>query len=439
MASSNKKNSFPNEKTHEGGVASRISLKEELKRTVMSHMLWEDNFYEDGDSITKRIETLINRVNENDAREILFQAKFESKLRHLPLYMLTVFAKKGWLEKEDVAQVITRADDMTELLALYWKDGKKPLDKQLVKGLQLAFHKFREYELAKYNRDKDIKLKDVLKIIRPKPFNDEESVLWKKLLTDELATPDTWEVAISACKTNEQKKIEFNRLLSENKLGDLAFIRNLRKMNEVGIDKKALKENFITCSWKWILPYQFVTAAKYNPFIEDDIEVAMLKCLEGREKLNLKVKLLVDVSGSMSDPISGKSESSRLDVASGLAILLREVCTDIQIYTFNDSAKLVPSRRGFALRDAIGTARGGTQMWNSIRSVSKDPCDLMIVITDEQTTDCGTTSESNSKLLTIINVASYRNGVGYGKGSLHIDGWSENVVDYLISYVKEYF
>jgi len=438
MSSINKTNSFPNEKTFEGGVASRVSIKEQLKRSVMSCMLWEDSFYEDGVSVTKRIESLIEQVSETDAREILLQAKFESKLRHLPLYMLTVFAKKGWLKKEDVFQVVTRADDMTELLALYWKEGKKPLDKQLVKGIQLAFHKFNEYELGKYNRDKDVKLKDVLKITRPKPLNTEESVLWKKLLTDDLATPDTWEVAISACKTSEEKKTAFNRLLSEGKLGDLAFIRNLRKMNEVGVDRTTLKEYFTTRNWKWILPYQFVTAARYNPFVESEIEGAMLKCLEGREKLNVKVKLLVDVSGSMSSPVSDKSEASRLDVASGLAILLREVCLDIEIYTFNDSAKLVPSRRGFALRDAIGTPRGGTEMWNSIKSVAKDSCDLMIVITDEQTMDSGNASVSNSKLLTIINVANYQNGVGYGKGSLHISGWSENTIDYLISYVKEY-
>jgi hypothetical protein len=30
----------------------------------------------------------------------------------------------------------------------------------------------------------------------------------------------------------------------------------------------------------------------------------------------------------------------------------------------------------------------------------------------------------------VINVASYKNGVGYGKWT-HIDGWSESVVEYI--------
>jgi hypothetical protein len=30
----------------------------------------------------------------------------------------------------------------------------------------------------------------------------------------------------------------------------------------------------------------------------------------------------------------------------------------------------------------------------------------------------------------VINVASYKNGVGYGKWT-HIDGWSESVIEYI--------
>jgi 60 kDa SS-A/Ro ribonucleoprotein len=84
MSSTNKKNTYTPSKTHEGGNTSRINIKEQFKRTVMSCMLWENTFYEDGISIADRIESYLNVINEEDAREILYQAKFESKLRHLP-------------------------------------------------------------------------------------------------------------------------------------------------------------------------------------------------------------------------------------------------------------------------------------------------------------------------------------------------------------------
>ena len=35
----------------------------------------------------------------------------------------------------------------------------------------------------------------------------------------------------------------------------------------------------------------------------------------------------------------------------------------------------------------------------------------------------------------MINVASYRNGVGYGKW-VHLDGWSESIVDYILEFER---
>ena len=53
--------------------------------------------------------------------------------------------------------------------------------------------------------------------------------------------------------------------------------------------------------------------------------------------------------------------------------------------------------------------------------------DAGIVITDEQAHD--SVSAPNGKGY-LVNVASFKNGVGYGKWT-HIDGWSESVVEYI--------
>jgi hypothetical protein len=93
MASINIKNQNT-ERTHEGGPASIIKPLEELKRSVMSCLLWEDGFYESGISIADRVKELLNKVAEDDARQVLLDAKFKSKLRHMPLYLLVLFAEK---------------------------------------------------------------------------------------------------------------------------------------------------------------------------------------------------------------------------------------------------------------------------------------------------------------------------------------------------------
>ena len=47
----------------------------------------------------------------------------------------------------------------------------------------------------------------------------------------------------------------------------------------------------------------------------------------------------------MTDPISEKSEMTRMDAACGLAILAREVCNEVEIFTFSNNLIQVPNRR----------------------------------------------------------------------------------------------
>jgi len=435
MSQINSRARYTGHVTHEGGMASKIGNVEQLRRSVMSTMLWEDGFYEDGEAIADRIVRLTKSILPGEAVEIMMEAKVNQKLRHAPLIMAVALVESGVLTKENVEVVIDRADNLSEFMAMYWKDGRRPIDHQVRKGVALAFKKFDEYQLAKYDRAKSVRLRDVMRMVRPKPENEDQAALWGRLIKGTMKTPDTWEVALSG---GADKKEAFTRLLLEKGLGDLAFIRNLRNMTQADVDIDIIRESFKDRRWGRILPFQFVAAARYVPMLEPEIEMAMLKCMEGMDKISGKVVILVDGSVSMGAKISAKSEMARFDAACGLAILARELCEDVTIYRFNDSAKLVPARRGFALRDALGSASGGTEMWNAIRTAkAQGHSRLMIVITDEQTSDNGGVSESDSDLLAIVNVSANQNGVGYGKGSIHINGWSDNVISYLKRYIAD--
>ena len=48
--------------THEGAAAKQISAEQQLRRSVMSCLLWEKEFYEDGKDIAARIAALVPRV-----------------------------------------------------------------------------------------------------------------------------------------------------------------------------------------------------------------------------------------------------------------------------------------------------------------------------------------------------------------------------------------
>jgi 60 kDa SS-A/Ro ribonucleoprotein len=417
-------------RTHEGAPARPVSHELRLRRSVLACLLWEKQFYEDGVEIAERIAALVPKVAAEKVAALAIEARSQMKLRHAPLLLVREMARHQThrrLVADTLAGVIQRADELAEFVAIYWKDGRIPLSGQVKKGLAAAFPKFDEYALAKYNRGGHVKLRDVLFLCHAKPRDAAQAGVWKKLIWGRLNAPDTWEVALSS---GADKREAWQRLLAENKLGALALLRNLRNMREAGVEEELVLSAVRSMNAGRVLPFRFLAAARYAPQWEETLEHAMLKCVAGQEKLAGKTIVLVDVSGSMTAPLSRRSEMQRTDAAYGLAVLLREIGEKVRVFSFSDDLVEVPARRGFALRDAIDASQrhNSTQLGKAVESLNrKESYDRLIVISDEQAHDAVPGPAGKGY---VINVASYKNGVGYGKWT-HIDGWSESVVEYI--------
>lgn len=416
--------------THEGAPAKWIPVEAELRRTVMACLLWEDTFYESGRSIAERIGLLVGALPPRVVANMAVEARTAMKLRHVPLLLLVKLLEGTPAARLEagrvIPQVIQRADELTELLALWWTPTRRKLPSQLKKGLAAAFPKFNAYQLAKYNRDGRVKLRDVLFLTHPKPKDEVQAATWKQLVDVTLPAPDTWEVALSA---GADKRVTWLRLLGENQLGGLALLRNLRNMGQAGVPEDVIRAALAAMKTERILPFRFVAAARYAPSLEPDLEAAMYRSTAGLPKLAGKTALLVDNSGSMHGaPISAKSDMDRADAACALAILLREMCEVVDVIGFGTSAALVPARRGFALRDAIRNGPGGGTNTEAAKALADQRgYDRIIIVTDEQSHQALSNPKGNGY---VINVASYQRGIGYGAWT-HIDGWSEAVVDYI--------
>jgi 60 kDa SS-A/Ro ribonucleoprotein len=427
-------------RTHEGAVAQKVSAKFALRRTVLTCLLWEDTFYEKGSGIAARVAELVRENKPEDVAALAREARDAMQLRHVPLFLVRELARRkgsGPLVAETLEQVIQRADELAEFVALYWKEKKEPLSAGVKRGLARAFPKFDAYQLAKYDRATAIKLRDVLFLCHAKPRNAEQAALWKKLAEGTLVAPDTWEVALSARK---DKKETFERLLEEGKLGGMAVLRNLRLMTAAGVSPKLIRKR-LDKGIARALPFRFVTAARYAPKLEDALEAAMCKGVAGLPELSGATGLLVDVSGSMNYRLTAKGETTRMDAAAGLAILLREKAAEFSIATFSDTCVELPPRRGFALRDAIvkSQAHSGTYLKRALAQLNESAewrkLERLIVITDEQSHD-GILPAWTQKAY-VVNVAPYKNGVSYGNGWTHIDGWSERILDYIAATESE--
>jgi len=457
-----------NRRTEGGARASAITPEQELRRQVMALMLWEN-----GGQTEKNVASLIPKCRPEFVAACAFEARTKMKLRHVPLFIAREMARhpehKSLVGKL-LPDLINRADEINEFMAIYWKNGKTPISAQVKKGLAAAFKKFGPYALAKYNKtDMAIKMRDVMFLTHAKPADapgdkytkevrkaeragqkarqlTKGEKLFSDLINDKLETPDTWETNLSA---GADKKETFERLMSENKLGALAFIRNLRNMVQAGVSRQAMKEYGAKVNLEYVLPFRFLSAARQVPGMEDLLEPMMLRCLEGQPKLPGKTVLILDTSGSMHAGISGKSDLTRLDTAAALAILVREICEDVVIYCTagSDGARRhatmqIPARRGFALADYIrsnevqGKIGGGgifLKQCLDFVEMNEKTADRVITLTDEIDCDDKASPEGASTFGEnnyIINVATQANGIAYSKFT-HINGWSEAVIDFI--------
>lgn len=429
MATMNLSRSRTTVRTHEGAPAKRIGPEAQLRRSVMACLLWEDTFYEEGVSIADRIAEGVRAVSPETASSTAIEAREKMHLRHAPLWIVREMARSGGrIVGDTLARVIQRADELTEFMALYWKDGKEPLSAQVKRGLAEAFTKFDEYQLAKYDRAKDVRLRDVLFLCHAKPKDAEQEALWKRLVDGTMSSPDTWEVALSS---GGDKKEHWTRLLDENRLGGLALLRNLRNMKQAGVERSLVRKAIAENPFNRVLPFRFISAATHAPDLGPDLEQAMFRSLQSFDTLTGRTALVVDVSGSMQSSISARSTMSRFGTAAALGMMLRELSDDIGIYVFGSQAARVPPRRGFALADAMAGARVGhatmTELGHGL--AKQDGYDRVIIVTDEQSHQKLSDPLSGSHGV-VINVAAYENGIGYGAWT-HIDGWSESVVRYI--------
>ena len=234
--------------TREGARTTRFTPEMELRRALMNCLLWEDQFYEDGVAIADRIKALVPKVAPERVAQLAVEAREVMKLRHAPLLVVREMArneKHRALVADTLAQVIQRPDEMTELLAIYWADAlgpmqqrkRQPVSAQVKKGLARAVTKFDAYQLAKYDRDGAVRIRHVLFLVHAKPKDAEQEKVWKQLVDGELASPDTWEVSLSAGKS---KRETFERLIAEKKLGGMALLRNLRLMQTADVPRETI-------------------------------------------------------------------------------------------------------------------------------------------------------------------------------------------------------
>jgi 60 kDa SS-A/Ro ribonucleoprotein len=222
---------------YEGGRAyTPVSPEMELYQLAATTIL-NDTYYESWEDRQSRMWKLVDQCDPQFVANLAVYLRSELNLRSIPLVLVYELSKRGKLKRETVEAVIQRADEITELLALHQKEkgSLHPIPYAIHKGIEDALPKFNAYQYRKYNRGNkgEVSFQDTIRLLRPKPSNEEESKLYRMIAKGELPPIETWE-------TGDGSKESWEKLIRENKVPYMALLRNLRNLYQKSVDSETI-------------------------------------------------------------------------------------------------------------------------------------------------------------------------------------------------------
>ena len=477
------------EKNYEGARAYAMTPELELYSAVVTASLC-DTFYEKHDERTDRIDQLIGKVSPEFVARLAVYSRTEMHLRSIPLLLLVELAKVhngDDLVARAVEKTVLRADEIMELLMCYqWRnpsnDDRKKLGKlsrQIQNGLQRAFNRFDEYQFAKYDRDSlEVKLRDALFLVHPKAKDEQQQVLFDKIVNRQLEVPYTWETELSALgqhqfKSDEQKqkaiREKWEELINSGKLGYMALMRNLRNILQADVSLLEIQKvanrladaEQVTKSKQ--LPFRYLSAYREIEKVNSTQTIMLMNALEAAVKCsasniegfdeNTRVLLASDVSGSMGSLISSRSTVRNYDIGMVLSMLLRNRCKQVLAGIFGDDWKVVnmpndnilmATRQLERLCNTVGFSTNGYKVIDWLIE-NKMVMDKLMMFTDMQMWDSsGRYKEIEDSWRTYKKMAPNAklylfDLAGYGQLPLRlaepdvylIAGWSDRIFDVL--------
>ena len=180
----------------------------------------------------------------------------------------------------------------------------------------------------------------------------------------------------------------------------MAILRNLRNIIDAGVSNEHMEK-----VWKAIedpdavrkskqLPFRFLSAYKAVSEVRnvgsrayDALENAVDAAVNNIPKLPGSTVIAVDVSGSMSSPVSQKSDIRCVEIGMMLGLIANRICANSLFYSFDTRIeKYALSSRAGILETCIRNAAcgGGTDMGLPFEAMIRDrvKADRVIVISD---------------------------------------------------------
>ena len=434
-------NHAPDAVNMEKAPAWQMSPKLELAAILLTSLM-SDQFYRSSADAQKRLATLTAQEPKFAAQAALY-ARREFGMRsaaHVAAAAIARSAKGETWTKDFFRKIVYRPDDMAEILALL-SDSKGQLNavpNAVKKGFGQAISQLSPYQLAKYRLEgHKVNLADIVNLCHPKPSEKNREAL-KSLMNGTLRQQEenaTWEARLStagqeqgadAAETAElqaaAKEQAWADLLSNNRLGYFALLRNLRNIHSQSPEALDLALEQLRdparIKRSLVFPYRYLTAMQHTPevpSIRAAISDAADLALNNAPLLPGRTLVCVDNSGSMSWGAGGPVRVARRrqspDKESQLQTMLPTVTashqaamfaaalfkaspqnkeSQVEIITFGNNAKyrrnLNPRDSLLSLTFALIENQGGTSYEAIFKKAAeeKQAYDRIIILSDSQ-------------------------------------------------------
>ena len=471
-----------------GHAAYALDDKTRLVTMALTTMLGEPKYYGDTtDDMIQLAESLCERGEGEFVAKLAVWARTEGNLRSVSHALASVVGYKCYgnpsesdvyIPTRDAVRRIAsvRGDDGTEIIATYLAMYGKPLNNSVRRGVRDAQHQMSAFSVAKYqSRNRDLKLRDALRIDHPVPRDAEASEAMGECVAGTLGMPKGWETELS--ERGNTKEV-WDELIHENRLGTMAKLRNLRNMMMAGADIEPVLETFRSeeaVRKSRLLPFRFYSAYQElqragvaSTKVTGALDAAMANACANVDRLPGRTAVLIDTSGSMSQAVSRKSVTSCRDIAAVLGAMATHISDDAWVCGFEWDAKVIPMTGTSIMADMamVSDSGGATNMGAAFDLLidSGFDADRVIVLSDNECNVEGGRQyawwssryvESGRKTIQ-SRLERYRRKVGHdvwchaidlmGYGTTQViggrtqvlAGWSENVLRF-ITYAEQGF
>lgn len=355
-----------------GGLAYNMFAKHALAQ-LASTGCFNDTYYVSGETQLKDVLDLAAKVSPEFVAKTAIYARERGFMKDMPALLLASLAKHSDLFAKVLPRVVDNPKMLRNVVQMIrsGKTGRKSLGTRPKKAIQARLASWDDKALFRGSVGNNPSLADVIKMVHPKPADAARDAMFryligkdcesknlpevvqafeafKKGLTQEV--PDVPFEMLTALPLNQKQwtQIAHNASWTQTRMNLNTFLRH-GVFNEAGMDRVVadkLKNKDLIAKAK-VFPYQLMIAyvncdSAVPVVVKNALQEAMEYATQNVPKLDGKVYVFPDVSGSMQSPVTGNrgtvtSKVRCIDVAALVASTVLRKNPEAEVIPFEGS------------------------------------------------------------------------------------------------------